>query len=81
MFMDKYVGVQIYQGIRMIKQSEMRPLGAATFWDKYILAFATIVTPFLVCLKPKILPLKKPTFEKNIKDASLGRPLASVALL
>ena len=29
MFMDNYVGVQIYQGIQMIKRSEMRPLGGA----------------------------------------------------
>ena len=31
-----YVGVRIYQGIRMIKQSKMRPLGGATFWDNHL---------------------------------------------
>ena len=58
MFMDKYVGVQIYQGIRMIKQSEMRPLGGATFWDNHLLNVTTILTPILVCLQPKILPIR-----------------------
>ena len=37
MFMDNYVGVQIYQAIWMIKQSEMRPLGGATLWDNHLL--------------------------------------------
>ena len=41
-----YVGARIYQGIRMIKQSEMRPLGGATFWDNHLLAVTTIFTPF-----------------------------------
>ena len=53
-----YVGVRIYQGIRMIKQSEMRPLGSATFWDNHLPAVATIFTPILVCLKPEILPIR-----------------------
>ena len=53
-----YVGVRIYQGIRMIKRSEMRPLGGATFWDNQVLAVATILTPFLVGLKQKILPIR-----------------------
>ena len=67
-----YVGVRIYQGIWMIKRSEMR--GGATVWDKHLPAVTTIFNPFLVCLKPKILPMKQPTFEKKkFKDASLGR--------
>ena len=37
-----------------------------TFWDNHLPAVATIFTPFLVCLKPKILPIKQPTFEKKI---------------
>ena len=53
-----YVGVRIYQGIRMIKRSEMRPLGAATFWDNHLPAGTTILTPILVCPKPKILPIR-----------------------
>ena len=53
-----YVGVRIYKGIRMIKWSEMRPLGGATFCDNHLLAGTTILTPILVCLKPKILPIR-----------------------
>ena len=52
-----YVGVRIYQGIRMIKRSEMRPLRGATFWNNHLPAVTTILTPILVCLKPKILPI------------------------
>ena len=40
-----YEGVRIYQGIRMIKRSEMRPLGDATFCDNLLLAVTTILTP------------------------------------
>ena len=54
-----YVGARKYQGIRMIKRSEMRPLGSATFWDNHLPAVATILTPILVCLKPEILPIRK----------------------
>ena len=53
-----YVGVRIYQGIRMIKRSEMRPLSGATFWDNHLPAVTTILTLILVCLKPKILPFR-----------------------
>ena len=53
-----YVGVRIYQGIRMIKQSEMRPLGGATFWDNHPPAVTTILIPILVCLKPKLLLIR-----------------------
>ena len=53
-----YVGVRIYQGIRMIKRSEMRPIGGATFLDNHLPAVAMILTPILVCLKPKILPIR-----------------------
>ena len=42
----------------MIKRSEMRPLGGATFWDNHLPAVTTIFTPFLVCLKPEILPIR-----------------------
>ena len=45
-----YVGVRIYQGIWMIKRSEMRPLGGAAFWNSHLPAVATILAPFLVCL-------------------------------
>ena len=76
-----YVGVRIYQGVWMIRRSEMRPLGGATFWKNHLPAVTTILTPILVCLKPKILPIKQPTLEKKIQDASLGRPLASLAPL
>ena len=62
-----YVSVRIYKRIRIIKQSEMRPHGGATFWDNHLPAVTTIFTPFLVCLKPKILPKKQPTFEKKKK--------------
>ena len=60
-----------------------RPLTwlAPTFWDNHLPAVVTIFTPFLVCLKPKILPIKQPTLEKKSKDALLGRPLASLAPL
>ena len=50
-----------YDGVRiiwMIKQSEMRPLGGATFWDNHLPADTMILTPILVCLKPKILPIR-----------------------
>ena len=53
-----YVGVRIYQGIRMIKRNKMRPLGGATFWDNYLPAITTILTPILVSLKPKIWPIR-----------------------
>ena len=53
-----YVGVRIYQGIRMIKRSKMCPLGGATFLDNLLPAVTTILTPILVCLKPKILPIR-----------------------
>ena len=53
-----YVGVRIYQGIRMIKRSEMRPLGGATFWDNHLPAVTMIFTPILVRLKPKILLIR-----------------------
>ena len=53
-----YVGVRIYQGIRMIKRVEMRPLGGATFWNNHLPAITTILTPILVCPKPKILPIR-----------------------
>ena len=53
-----YECVRIYQGIRMIKRSEMRPLGGATFWDNHQPAVTMILTPILVCLKPKILPIR-----------------------
>ena len=53
-----YVGVRIYQCIRMIKQSKMCPLGGATFWNNHLPAVNTILTPFLVCLKPEILPIR-----------------------
>ena len=65
----------------MIKRSEMRPLGGATFWDNHLPVITMMFTLFLVRLKPKILPIKQPTFEKKSKDASLGRPLASLAPL
>ena len=52
------VSVRIYQCIRMIKRSEMRPLGGATFWDNHLPVVTTILTPILVCLKPKILPIR-----------------------
>ena len=58
LFSWKYVGVRIYQDIRMIKRSEIRPLGGATFWDNHLLDVITILTPILVCLKPKILPIR-----------------------
>ena len=45
------VGVRIYQCIRMIKQSKMRPFGGATFWDNHLPAITTILTPILVWLK------------------------------
>ena len=46
-----YVGVRIYQGIRMIKRSEMRPFGGATFGDNHLPAVSTtILNPILVCL-------------------------------
>ena len=57
-FDSNYVGVRIYKGIRMIKRSEMRPLGGATFCDIHLLAVIMILTPTLVCLKPKILPIR-----------------------
>ena len=53
-----YVGARIYQGIRMIKRSEMRPHGGATFWDNHPPAVTKILTPILICLKPKILPIR-----------------------
>ena len=53
-----YVGVRIYKRIRMIKQSEMRPLGGTTFWDNHLQAVTTIFAPILVCLKPKILHIR-----------------------
>ena len=53
-----YVGVRIYQGIRMIKRNKMRPLGGATFWDNHLPAVTTILNPILVCLKPEILPIR-----------------------
>ena len=53
-----YVGVRIYQGIRLIKQSEMRPHGGATFWDNHLPAVYTIPDLILVCLKPEILPIR-----------------------
>ena len=53
-----YVGVRNNQGIRMIKRSEMSSLGGATFWDNHLPAITTILTPILVCLKPKILPIR-----------------------
>ena len=46
-FIYNYVGVWIYQGIRMIKRSEMRPLGVATFCDNHLPAVTTILTPIL----------------------------------
>ena len=55
-YLVNYVGVRIHQGIRMIKLSEMRPLGSATFWDNHLPAVTMILTPILVSLKPKILP-------------------------
>ena len=55
---NNYVGVRISKGIRMIKRSEMRPIGGATFWYIHLPAVATILTPILVCLKPKILPIR-----------------------
>ena len=33
-YVTNYEGVRIYQGIWMIKRSEMRPLGGATFWGQ-----------------------------------------------
>ena len=60
-----YVCFRIYQGIRMIKRSEMRPLGGATFWDNHLPAVTTILTPILVSLKPKILPIRWCTFCDN----------------
>ena len=48
----------------MIKQSEMRPLGGATFWNNHLPAVITILIPFLDCHKPEILLIKQPTFEK-----------------
>ena len=54
----RYVCVRIYQGIRMIKRSELRPIGGATFWDNHLPAVTTILTPILDCLKPKILPIR-----------------------
>ena len=53
-----YVGVRIYQGIRMIKRNKMRPLGGATFWDNNLPAVTTILTPILACLKLKILLIR-----------------------
>ena len=53
-----YVGVRIYQGIRTIKRSELRRLGGATFWNNHLPAVATILTPILVCLKPKNFPIR-----------------------
>jgi len=47
---NNYVSVRIYQGIRMIKRSEMRPLGGATFWGIQLPAVTMILTPILVCL-------------------------------
>ena len=41
-----YVGVRIYQVIRMIKRSEMRPLRGGNFSDNYLPAVTTILTPF-----------------------------------
>ena len=35
-YLVNYVGVRIYYDIRMIKRSEMRPLGGATFWDNHL---------------------------------------------
>ena len=59
----------------MIKRIEIRPLGGATLCDNHLPAVTTILTPILVCLKPKILLLKQLTYEKKkFKDASLGRP-------
>ena len=40
-----YVGVRIYQVIRMIKRSEMRPIGSATFWNNHLPAVTTILPP------------------------------------
>ena len=45
-----YVGVRIYQGIRMIKRSKMCPLGGATFLDNLLPAVTLILIPILVCL-------------------------------
>ena len=53
-----YVCFRIYQGIRMIKRSEMRPLGGATFWDNHLHVVTTILIAILVCFKPKILPIR-----------------------
>ena len=49
------LAVRIYQSIRMIKRIEIRPLGGATLCDNHLPAVTTILTPILVCLKPKIL--------------------------
>ena len=57
-YVTNYEGVRIYQGIRMIKRSEMRPLGGATFWDNHLPAVTMILNPILVCLKPKILRIR-----------------------
>ena len=57
-YVTNYEGVRIYQGIRMIKRSEMRSLGGVTFWDNHLPAVTTILTPILDCLKPKILPIR-----------------------
>ena len=64
-FIYNYVGVWIYQGIRMIKWSEMRPLGVATFCDNHLPAVTTILTPIFVCLKPTILQSDGTTFCDN----------------
>ena len=45
-FLNYYVGARIYQGIRMIKRSEMRPLGSATFWDNHLPAVTTNSHPY-----------------------------------
>ena len=60
-----YEGVRIYQGIWIIKRSEMRPLGGATFCVNHLPAVTTILTPILVCLKPKILPIRRCHFQRQ----------------
>ena len=57
-YVTNYEGVRIYQGIRMIKRSEMRPLGGATFWDNHLTAVTMILNPILVCLQLKTLPFR-----------------------
>ena len=68
----------------MIKRSEMCPFGGATFWDNHLPAVTTILTPVLVCLKPKILPKNSQLSKKKLKtlrSVGLRPPLLRFRLL